>query len=144
VKSQEGDHCENLGGAPIGQIVLFGTPPLRVALTPKTIPFYDKYVEKFRREPVYTSFGAYDALYIYKEAVERARTFDPERVIPQLERTNYVGTGQRIAFDEAHDLRYGPGYARLYYVQWQDGCKRALIWPKEVATGKYVPLPWMR
>lgn len=144
VKSQEGDHCEKLGGAPIGQIVLFGTPPLRVALTPKTIPFFDKYVEKFRREPVYTSFGAYDALYIYKEAVERARSFDPERVIPQLERTNYVGTGSRIAFDEAHDLRYGPGYARLNYVQWQDGCKRALIWPKDVATGKYVSLPWMR
>lgn len=144
VKSQEGDSCEKLGGAPIGQVVLFGTPPLPVPITPKTVPFLNKYTERFKRSPVYTSFGAYDALYLYKEAVEKARSFDPEKVIPFLEKTDYVGTSGRIAFDETHDVRYGPGYVVETMVQWQDGCKRVVVWPAKLATGKHVALPWMR
>ena len=144
VKSQEADSCEKLGGAAIGQVVLFGTPPIKVAITPKTIPFINKYTEKFKRAPVYTSSGAYDALYIYKAAVENAHAFDPDKVIPFLEKTDYTGASGRVVFDEAHDLRYGPGYATETMVQWQEGCKRVLIWPKQFATGKYVPPPWLR
>ncbi len=144
VKQQESDACDKLGGASVGEVILFGTPPLKVAVTPKSIPFLEKYSERFKRAPVYTSYGAYDALYIYKAAVEKAQTFDPEKVIPFLEKTNYVGASGRVVFDEAHDLRYGPGYAVETMVQWQDGCKRALIWPRALATGKYVPLAWMR
>jgi branched-chain amino acid transport system substrate-binding protein len=144
VKSQEADYCEKLGGASIGQVVLFGSPPIKVPITPKTIPFIDKYSERFKRPPVYTSFGAYDALYIYKGAVEKAGSFDPNAVIPVLEKTDHVGASARVVFDEAHDLRYGPGYAIETMVQWQDGCRRALIWPKHLATGKYVPPPWLR
>jgi branched-chain amino acid transport system substrate-binding protein len=144
VKSQEADSCKKLGGAAIGQTVLFGTPPIKVAITPRTIPFIDKYTEKFKRAPVYTASCAYDSLYIYKAAVEKARAFDPDKVIPVLEKTDYVGASGRVVFDEAHDLRYGPGYAQETMVQWQEGCKRVLIWPKQFATGKYVPLPWLR
>ena len=144
VKQQESDACEKLGGASVGEVVLFGSPPIKVAITPKTIPFLDKYTERFKRAPVYTSFGAYDALYIYKQAVENARSFDADKVIPALEKTEYVGTEGRIAFDEAHDVRYGPGFVQLTMVQWQDGCRRALIWPRQLSTGKFVPLPWMR
>ena len=144
VKSQEADSCEKLGGAAVGQTVLFGSPPIRVAVTPKTIPFLDKYTERFKRAPVYTSFGAYDALYIYKQAAEKALSFDADKVIPILEKTDYVGASARVAFDEAHDVRYGPGYAVETMVQWQDGCRRVLIWPKQFATGKYVALPWLR
>ncbi len=144
VKSSEADSCEKLGGAAVGQTVLFGSPPIRVAVTPKTIPFLDKYTERFKRAPVYTSFGAYDALYIYKQAAESARSFDADKVIPILEKTDYVGASARVAFDDVHDLRYGPGYAVETMVQWQDGCRRVLIWPKQFATGKYVALPWLR
>lgn len=144
VKQQEFDACEKLGGASVGEVILFGTPPLKVAVTPKSIPFLEKYTERFKRAPVYTSYGAYDALYIYKAAVEKAQTFDPEKVIPFLEKTDYVGASGHVVFDETHDLRYGKGYAVETMVQWQDGCKRALIWPKALATGKYVPLAWMR
>ncbi len=144
VKSQEADSCEKLGGAAVGQAVLFGSPPIRVAITPKTIPFIDKYSERFKRPPVYTSFGAYDALYIYKQAAEKAHAFDSDKVIPFLEKTDYRGASGRVVFDEAHDLRYGPGYALETMVQWQDGCRRVLIWPQQFATGKYIPLPWLR
>lgn len=144
VKQQEADACEKLGGASVGEVILFGSPPLKVAVTPKSIPFLEKYTDRFKRAPVYTSFGAYDAMYIYKTAVEKAQTLDPEKVIPFLEKTDYVGASAHVVFDEAHDVRYGPGYAVETMVQWQDGCKRALIWPKKLATGKYVPLAWLR
>ena len=144
VKQQESDACEKLGGASVGEVVLFGTPPLKVAVTPKSIPFLEKYSERFKRAPVYTSYGAYDALYIYKAAAEKAHSFEPDKVIPFLEQTDYLGAGGRVVFDEAHDLRYGKGYALETMVQWQDRCRRALIWPKTLATGKYVPLAWMR
>ena len=144
VKQQESDACEKLGGASVGEVVLFGSPPIKVAITPKTVPFLDKYTERFKRAPVYTSFGAYDALYIYKQAVENARSFDADKVIPALEKTKYVGTEGLIAFDETHDVRYGPGFVQLTMVQWQDGCRRALIWPRQLSTGKFVALPWMR
>jgi len=52
------------------------------------------------------------------------------------------GTAGRIAFDDTHDLRYGPGYAQVMFVQWQEGGKRAIVWPKERADGKFV-LPAM-
>jgi branched-chain amino acid transport system substrate-binding protein len=144
VKQQESDACEKLGGASEGEVVLFGTPPLKVAMTPKTIPFLEKYTDRFKRAPVYTSYGAYDAVYIYKAAAEKAHTLDPEKVIPFLEKTDFVGASGHVVFDEAHDLRYGPGYAVETMVQWQDRCGRALIWPRHLATGKYVPLAWMR
>ena len=144
VKQQESDACEKLGGASVGEVVLFGSPPIKVAITPKTIPFLEKYTDRFKRAPVYTSFGSYDALYIYKQAVENARSFDADKVIPALEKTAHVGTEGRIAFDDAHDVRYGPGFIQLTMVQWQDGCRRALIWPRQLSTGKFVALPWMR
>jgi len=53
-----------------------------------------------------------------------------------------MGTAGRIAFDDTHDLRYGPGYAQVMFVQWQEGGKRAIVWPKERADGKFV-LPAM-
>jgi branched-chain amino acid transport system substrate-binding protein len=144
VKQQESDACEKLGGASVGEMVLFGSPPIPVAITPKTIPFLNKYTERFKRAPVYTSYGAYDALYIYKQAVENARSFETDKVIPALEKTDHVGTEGRVVFDEAHDVRYGPGLIQLTMVQWQDGCRRALIWPRQLSTGKFVALPWMR
>jgi branched-chain amino acid transport system substrate-binding protein len=144
VKEQESDACDKLGGAPMGETVLFGSPPIRVAITPKTIPFIDKYSERFKRAPVYTSFGAYDALYIYKAAAERAGSLDADKVIPALEKTDYKGASGRVVFDDAHDVRYGPQYAFETMVQWQPGCKRVLIWPKRLATGGYVPLPWLK
>src|SRR5438874_9376480 len=105
-------------------------------LTPKTIPFWDAFVKRFQRNPVYTAGGAYDAIHLYAEAAARAKTIEAGPVIKELEKTDMVGTAGRIAFDDTHDLRYGPGYAQVMFVQWQEGGKRAIVWPKERADGK--------
>jgi len=104
----------------------------RAALTEKTIPFYDKFTEKMGEFPTYNA-GTYDALYILKDAIERAGTLDPDAVVIELEKTDYIGTAGRIVFTSTevgnpHDLMWGPEYATGIGTQWQDG-ELLCIWP---------------
>jgi branched-chain amino acid transport system substrate-binding protein len=97
---------------------------VRAPLTPKTIPFWDAFVRRYNRAPVYTAPGAYDATYIYAEAVGRTKSISADALIPQLEKTDYIGTVGRIAFDDTHDVRAGPGYVNVRFSQWQDNGAR--------------------
>ncbi len=99
----------------------------RVEITPKTIPFYDKYVKLFGQAPNYTA-GTYDALYIIQNAVERAGTIDSDKLVPFLEKTDYIDTAGRVVFDKTHDVTWGPGYVTAIGTQWQDG-KIMCVWP---------------
>ena len=88
------------------------------------------------RSPVYTAFGAYDAVYIYADAVKRAGSTDADAVIKELEKTSYIGIAGRIEFDDTHDVKPGPATFKgpsLLLAQWRDGCKREVVWPKELA-----------
>ncbi len=60
---------------------------------------------------MYTAFGANDAVYIYADAVKRANSTEPDKVIKELEKTNYAGIPGIIEFDDTHDVK--PGTARL-------------------------------
>src|SRR5208283_852258 len=59
----------------------------RVKITDKTIPFYDKYKERFKVTPNYTA-ATHDAIMILKHAVETAGTLDSDRLVPVLEKTD--------------------------------------------------------
>lgn len=140
VKSQDPDFFQRIGGKSVSETVSLGI--LAEPLTPKTMPFWNAFVERYKRPPVYTAPGAYDALYLYAEAVERAKTTDPEKVIPELEKTRYQGTQGTYVFDEHHDVLPGPGLINLLYVQWQQDGKRVIVWPKALANGKMILPPW--
>ena len=77
VKSMDGDFCERIGGKSVGEMA--ANFAVRAPLTPKTIPFFDEFKKRTNRSPVYTAFGANDAVYIYAEAVTRAKSTDAER-----------------------------------------------------------------
>jgi branched-chain amino acid transport system substrate-binding protein len=141
VKSMDPDFFDRVGGKAISETISIAAVP--APLTEKTMPFFENFKKKTGRNPVYTAIGAYDAPFIYAEAVQRAGTTDPEKVIPQLEKTDYKGVPGRIVFDETHDVKPGPGFTNLLFVQWQQGGKRVVVWPKEVATGKMINPPWM-
>lgn len=141
-KSQDADFYQRLGGKAISEITTANA--VRAPVTPKTIPFWDAFVKRNNRTPVYTAPGAYDATYLYAEAVERAKSTNAEIVIPQLEKTGYIGTIGRIAFDDAHDVRAGPDYVNVRFSQWQDKGARVLVWPKNLRTGALIMPPWMR
>ena len=58
---------------------------------PKGIAFVKKFEAKFNRYPTTSGASAYVILHEYKDAVERARTFDTKPVIKALEGHKYIG-----------------------------------------------------
>ena len=48
-----------------------------------------------------------------------------------------------MQFDETHDVKDGPGFVNLLFVQWQDDGERVVVWPKELVTGKMINPPWL-
>ncbi|HEY3315356.1 MAG TPA: ABC transporter substrate-binding protein [Bacillota bacterium] len=98
-----------------------------VQITPKTLPFYEEFTKRAGQFPTYNA-GTYDAIYIYKEAIERAKSLDPEAVVPELEKTNYLSAAGKVVFDKTHDVTWGPGYVTALGTQWQDG-KLVAVWP---------------
>jgi branched-chain amino acid transport system substrate-binding protein len=134
--------CSRVDGHAVGETTVnFIT---RAPITKKTIPFWDKFVKLNGRAPVYSAPGAYNSVYLYAWAVRKAGTTDADKVIKQLEKADYLGVGGRIKFNKLHDDIDGPGYQNLLFVQWQEGCKRAVVWPQSVATGKIVLPPWVK
>ena len=124
-----------------------------VKITQKSMPFWRAFVKRFNAFPGYESV-TYDAVYILKEAIERAGTLDSNAVVPELEKTDYSGAFGRMVFYPpghkfAHDLKFGPGYNTWVLVQWRDGGKLVCVWPygwegiTYEGSEKYVLPPWM-
>ena len=116
---------------------------MRAPLTERTVPWWDDYVKRYNRAPVYTASGAYDAVYIYADAVARAKTTDADPVIKELEKTNFTSARGHVKFDDKHEVMDGPGNVNTIYVQWQDNGERVVVWPKDLAKGKMIDPPWM-
>ncbi len=105
-----------------------------VEITPKTTPFFVEFVKRFDEYPIYTAAGAYDALYILKEAIERAGTLETHAVLAELQQTDFAGTAGRLAFYPPdhprwpHDVIWGPGHISALGTQWRDG-ELVTVWP---------------
>ena len=125
VESQKDGFWEATGG--MGNYGLTVNTYARVKITDKTIPFYDKYKERFKEAPNYTA-GTSDAIYLLKEAIERAGTLDSDKVVTELEKTDYDSAAGRIVFDKTHDVTWGAKYVTAVGTQWQNG-KNVCVWP---------------
>jgi branched-chain amino acid transport system substrate-binding protein len=113
-----------------------------VAVTPKTIPFANKYKAKYGSLPGYAAYTAYDDVYMWAEAFRQAGGTDPDKVVAAMEKTDYVGTIGRINFlpkgdTFAHGMRLGEGYITGLMAQWQKG-DIVTVWPDKIAKGKMV------
>ena len=111
-----------------------------VAVTPKTLPFVEAYKKKYGNEPAYSGYTSYDEVYMIADAVRRAGSTESEKLVAEMEKTDYVGTIGRVAFlpkgdPHVHGLRTGPGYITGLMLQWQNG-KQVNVWPKELAAGQ--------
>ena len=116
-------------------------------VTPKGMKFYNAFEKRWGVPPRSTGcVSAYEALYVLKDAIERAGTLDKGALISALEKTNLPAVRGTIRFDENHQIIYGydPKTSVLgCWAQWQDG-KRVCVFPEVAATGKIKMPPWLK
>ncbi len=62
------------------------------------MPFAAAFKAKFGKDPAYTGYTAYDEVYIIADAIQRAGSTDPDKMVAELEKTDYVGTIGRVKF----------------------------------------------
>lgn len=116
-----------------------------VATTPKTIPFAQSYIKRYGISPAYPGYGAYDAVYYIADAIHRAGSDDPDKLVAALETTEWHGTVGTMKFfgkedSHTHGLVYGPATVSGLFVQWQNG-KQVAIWPKTIAGDSKLVFP---
>jgi len=104
-----------------------------IATTPKTIPFAEAYFKKFGVTPAYTGYTTYDELHIIVDAIRRAGSTDPDKIVAAMETTDWQGTIGRMRFSGkddvfTHALIYGKDDVSGLVVQWRDG-KQVPVWP---------------
>jgi hypothetical protein len=101
VESQASTFWDTVQGACYGEIVMELAAP-GLELTPTTKAFTDAYEAKVGKFPTYTAFGAYEAVNIVKEALERLPSYNAATITDDLQaelaNTDYYGPRARIKF----------------------------------------------
>ena len=137
VEAQKKGFLEATGGKG-NYVMTLNTYAKGVAVTDKTVPFFDKFEKETGQFPTYTA-ATYDAIFNIKKVVEEAQSLDPDVLVPYYEKTDQVATSGRITYYPVegaeppkvpHDLVYGPGYTTGIGTQWQDG-ELKCVWPKK-------------
>ncbi|MPV66779.1 branched-chain amino acid ABC transporter substrate-binding protein [Burkholderia sp. BE17] len=88
----EGEYCTQTG-APLDQL-------------PGSKDFVQKYQARFKQPPQYFGPYTYDSVMVIGEAVRKAGSLDPRKVIDALHSIDYTGVTGRIEFDTKGDQKY--------------------------------------
>jgi len=110
-----------------------------VESTPKTIAFVKAFKARFGKSPTYTA-ATYDVLHLLKQAIEAVGSLDADKLVPYIEKIEYVGTGSTSTYDKRHDLVWGVGTTSGIAVEWQDG-QKVPFWPPQTKGMKPFKLP---
>ena len=110
-----------------------------VESTPKTIPFVKAFKARYNKSPTYTA-ATYDAIFALKQVIEQTGTLDADKLVPVIEKMEYVGTGATVTYDKRHDLVWAVGKTSGIAVEWQDG-QKVPFWPAQTKGMKPFKLP---
>lgn len=137
---------EGKGEYTLCNVVNAGNAPSNA--TPWTMKFYNAYTKKWNIEPEgLGSSSSYMAVYVLRDAIERAGTLDSDKVVPELEKTDIMGVYGRLRFNpKSHQVipSLDPKEGAVGTIlQWQDK-KRVVVFPKSIATGTIQLPPWMK
>ncbi|HEY1796045.1 MAG TPA: ABC transporter substrate-binding protein [Stellaceae bacterium] len=121
-------------GAADGVITQTGTVE-GLALTSKTLPIAQEFIKDDGKFPAFTGFTTYDNVMALAQAMQRAGSTDPDKIVAEMEKTNMEGTLGTLAFygkgdPYTHAMKYGPKFVTGTFMQWQDG-KQVCIWPRD-------------
>jgi branched-chain amino acid transport system substrate-binding protein len=110
--------------------------------------FIKAYKGKYGVEPgvTWVSPVSYQAVYVLADAIRRAGSTDPDKVITALENTDLESVWGRTKFDpQSHQITYSDDPQRgalTTWAQWLEG-KRAAVFPPKLATTAVKLPPWM-
>jgi hypothetical protein len=101
-------------------------------MTPNN-PILGHLSQKWGDGPSFLGAYGYDCLYIWKEAVERAGSFDSDAVVKELEKTNSTGVLGKIVFETKehrwpHCGKFGKEFMTYSAIQLVGG-KVNNFWP---------------
>jgi branched-chain amino acid transport system substrate-binding protein len=111
--------------------------------------FIKAYKGKYGVEPgvTWVSPVSYQAVYVLADAIRRAGTTDPNKVIAALENTDLESVWGRTKFDpKTHQIIYSDDPkkgALTTWAQWLEG-KRVAVFPPKLATTTIKLPPWMK
>jgi branched-chain amino acid transport system substrate-binding protein len=113
-----------------------------------TMKFVNAYKKRWGLEPEgYGTSSSYMAVYVLKDAIEKAGTLDSDAVVAALEKTDVMGVYGRLRFDpKSHQVipSLDPKEGAVGTIfQWQAG-KRVVVFPKSIAMGEIKLPPWMK
>ena len=137
---------EGKGEFALANVVNAGNTPCEA--TPWTMKFVDAYQKKYGLEPEgYGTSSSYMAVYVLKDAIERAGSLDSDKVVEALKNTDLEGVYGRVRFDPKTNqiipsLDPKEGAVGTIF-QWQAG-KRVVVFPQSIAKGNILLPPWMK
>jgi branched-chain amino acid transport system substrate-binding protein len=99
------DLAKLAGGAADDVICSIAGSPLEKM--PKGPAFTQSYEKRFGSHPVLNSPFAYDAVYVIAEAMKRAGSTAPDKILAAMPATNYKGVLGQTQFDSKGDLLHG-------------------------------------
>jgi branched-chain amino acid transport system substrate-binding protein len=152
VIAQMQEYWANTGGACEYESILnfAGT---RTPIVPGvTDVFWDKFVNMTGGWPLYTAWGAYDGIYMLKEALEAIGSLDKDALVAYFEDPSFerMGLNGKFKFDSYHDVysnEYGPlwgqGYMRAMFVQWLSERMEVVCPVDQIYSKKWAIPPWM-
>ena len=131
---------------------IFEIGPIPVKAVPKSVAFNENFGKKWGKDARVRLSGhgpgpSYDAVYILANALERAKTIEPDAVVSALEKTDMDGVVGRIRFGKDHQVVYGvdPKETALGCAfQWKKPGVRVPVFPEVVAEGKIELPPYMK
>jgi len=135
----KGEYC-------LASVVNAGNAPSKA--TPWTMKFVEAYQKRWGMEPEgYGTSSSYMAVYVMKDAIERAGSLNSDAVVSALEKTDLMGVYGRIKFNpKTHQVipSVDPNEGAVGTIfQWQAG-KRIVIFPPKIAMGEVKLPPWMK
>ncbi|MHB8880970.1 MAG: ABC transporter substrate-binding protein [Thermodesulfovibrionales bacterium] len=116
------------------------TPQLKY---PGAKQYADKYKAKYKDFPSYHGASAYSAIYVVKDALERAKSWTPAGIRDALKATNTTTAFGPVRFEDKEGYQ-NQNFTDTFVLQVIKG-EHETIWPEKYANKKYIfPIPTWR
>jgi branched-chain amino acid transport system substrate-binding protein len=159
VESQMQEFYASVGGACEYEAFLAPVGTRTPIIPGVTDKFWDDYEARYGHSPIYTAWGAYDAIMALAETLGNPALIPTwpmtcDQLIPIIEQTDRTGilgrfkyTGPNGVYHDVFSNELGPtwtqSYVRPLVVQWQAG-EMKVVWPTDQPYSKeFILPPWM-